>query len=197
MHARSTTITGDPHAVPATVAYIRDEALPAMTSLDGCYGLSLVADHALGRVIATSSWRDEAAMHASDVELAERRSRAGKILGGSARTEEWQVARMHRDHTAHEGCCCAITWARADDVAAVVESWPDERLPALEDLSGFCSASLLVNLAHGLACETVTFDSRAAAVEAGDRGSPAWAGEILHAGLFDLEIAHLRVPELA
>src|SRR4051794_27159997 len=59
MYARSTTIHGDPGAVREGIAYVHDEVMPVLRAMDGCVGLSMLADRDSGRCIVTTSWRDE------------------------------------------------------------------------------------------------------------------------------------------
>jgi hypothetical protein len=77
-------------------------------------------------------------------------------------------------------------------------------LPALEELEGFCSASLLVDRASGRGVSSASFDS----VEARERnrdqldriratGSQDVSAEVLDVCDFELALAHLRVPEMA
>ena len=40
VYARSITIMGDPHRLEDGIAYVRDEVLPVITTMDGCVGLS-------------------------------------------------------------------------------------------------------------------------------------------------------------
>ncbi len=204
MYARSTTIDGDPGALEAGINHIRNEVLPAVSAMEGSLGMSLVVDRESGRGIATASWETEEALLASRERVMAFRTRASEILGGGTPVvEEWEVAVMHRDHTSPEGSCCRITWARARDVDPMVDLWRTRLLPRIENLAGFCSASMLVDRAGGRLCGTVTFDSRAA-LEA-SRGAAAairetavteMGAEILDVAEFDLAIAHLRLPEL-
>ena len=203
MFARSTTIQGDPGAIDGGITYIRDEVMPAITAMDGCIGMSLLVDRETGRCIATSSWRDEASMRATDQTLAAYRSRGGEILGGTPQVEEWEGAVVHRDHATSDRTCCRVTWARPRDMDATVEMWRTRLLAAFEQMDGFCSASLLVDRARGITCGTVTFDSRDALVgtrerarEVRDMAARELAVEFLDIAEFDLALAHLRVPEL-
>lgn len=203
MYARSTSITGDPSAIDDGIAFIRDEVMPVITTMAGCVGLSAVVDRESGRCIATSSWETQEAMAAARDQLASYRSRGGEVLGGSPDIEEWEVAVMHRDHATTDGACCRITWARPRDLDAVVAMWRTRLLVELEELDGFCSASMLMDRDRGITCGTVTFDSRAAleasrepAAAMRARAGQEMGVEFLDVAEFDLAVAHLRVPEL-
>ena len=121
MYARSTTISGDPNALDAGISFVQNEVMPTILAVDGCVGMSLVADRETGRIIATSSWESQEAMAASRDQLAPLRSRGGEILGGSPEIEEWEVVVMHRDHPTTDGSCCRITWARPRDLDRMLE----------------------------------------------------------------------------
>ena len=76
-------------------------------------------------------------------------------------------------------------------------------LPRLEDLAGFCSASLLVDRASGHAVSSVTYDSqeamdsnREAAASMRASTSKDAGAEVVDVREFELAIAHLRVPEM-
>jgi len=203
MYARSTSINGNPDAIDAGIACVRDEIMPELMAMDGCVGLSMVVDRESGRCIATSSWLDEESMRASGGQVAPYRSRMGEILGGSPEVDEWEVALMHRDHASVAGSCCRITWARPSDVDASLEAWRTRLLPTIETTDGFCSASMLVDRARGVTCATVGFDSRAAldasremAAARRETAAQDLGIEFLGVSEFDLVVAHLRVPEL-
>lgn len=205
MFARSTTIMGDPSAMDAGIAYVRDEVMPVITAMEGCVGLSMMVDRESGQCIVTSSWDSEEAMRASDLHLAPIRARAGEIIMGTPQIEEWEVAAMHRDHLTSEGTCCRATWLRTDhtDVNRGIGIYRDTLLPALAAMDGFCSASLMVNRAMSRACATTSFDSREAMDASRDE---SWAirdagvrdagVDVLDVAEYELVLAHLRVPEL-
>ena len=203
MYARSTTISGDPAAIDAGIAFVNDDVMPSIMAFDGCAGMSLVVDRDRGRIIATSSWHSQEAMAASRNQLAAMRSRGGDILGGTPEIEEWEVVMMHRDHHTHDGSCCRVTWARPSNLDTMLEMWRSTLLPRIEAMAGFGSASMLVNRSSGVMCGTVSFDSRAAleasrdaAAALREKAVSEGATEILDVAEFDLVIAHLRVPEL-
>lgn len=205
MHARSTTIMGEPGAIDAGISLVRDEIMPAITALDGCLGLSMIVDRDSGQCIATSSWSSEETMAASDAIAGRFREQVARVLGGEPKVENWEVAVMHRDHMSAEGACCRVTWMRLNhtDIERNLGLYRDTILPAIEDLDGFCSASLLINREAGRACNTITFDSREAMDASRER---SWAiretgvreagVDVLDVGEFELALAHLRLPEL-
>jgi hypothetical protein len=205
MHARSITFMGDPGRLAAGIDYVRDDVMPMLTATDGCVGMSMLADHDSGQAIVTSSWRSAEEMHASNPLLTGSRARAAEIMGAPPEAAEWEVAVMHRDHRAAAGSCCRVTWLRLGhaDLDRGTELYRTALLPAMEELPGFCSASLLVNRVAGRACSTTTYDSREAMEATRDR---SWAirdagvreagVDVLDVGEFDLVLAHLHVPEL-
>jgi quinol monooxygenase YgiN len=202
MYARSTTIRGRPEAIDECIAFIRDEVQPAVTGLDGCLGLSMVADRASGRCIATSAWETEESMvFAGDV-VAEYRARAGQILGGEPEVDRWEVALMHRAQSARAGACCRIVWARPQDIHVTLERFRSTLLPQIETFDGFCSVSLFVDRLDRRVCSTTTFDSRLASRAARESAAmlrERTAGDIgvefLEVAEFELALAHLRMPE--
>ncbi len=56
------------------------------------------------------------------------------------------------------------TWVKGDPATAdsTIDFYKTSVLPELEDLDGFCSASLLIDRATGRSVSSVTFDSREA-----------------------------------
>jgi hypothetical protein len=206
MHARSFTIHARSSAIDAGIAYLHDTVWPALTGLDGYVGLSLLVDRLTGRCIATTAWQSEEAMTASRSATTAFRDRAAEILGGSPTVDDWEIAALHRDHRSAPGACVRVTWARVEPelVDRAIDGYRLATVPALEELDGFCSASLLVDRDSGFGVASVTFDSGEAmrrsrvktdemkAATVRDTGT-----EILDECEFDLVLAHLRVPEMA
>jgi hypothetical protein len=205
MYARSITIMGDPSAMDEGIAYVSDEVLPTITTMQDCLGLSMLVDRDAGQYIVTSSWLTEEAMMASDLHLAPLRRRGGVIMGGTPKVETWEVAVMHREQPAPPGACCRVTWMRINhgDIDRGLELYRSAMLPEMETLDGFCSASLMVNRAEGRACSTATYADRQAMEASRDR---AWTLrdigvrevglDVLDVAECDLVLAHLRLPEL-
>lgn len=200
MHARSISFHGRPANIDAGVAFVKNEAWPALDQIQGCRGLSFLVDRESGRCIATSSWDTEAAMLASDDTLRPVRDRGRDVLGGSMQVDEWEVVAMHRTH---HGACCRVTWTQGD-VGRLTDTFKFAILPRLEQTRGFCSASVLVNRASGLACTTTCWEtpaameaSRSAAADLHRRAAADTGGEVVEVHEFELAYAHLHVPHMA
>lgn len=200
MHARSTTFHGRPGNVDAGIAFIKNEVGPMLDQIEGCRGISFLVDRESGQCIATSSWESATAMQKSDDELRPMRDRGREILGGSMQADVWEIGAMHRtDH----GQFCRVSWIEGD-LEALTETFRVALLPQLDEVPGFCSASLLLNRRAGLACVTTAWESRAAleasstlANEMRNRAAGDAGGAILDVQEFELAYAHLHVPELA
>ena len=206
MYARSTTIQAQSSSIDAGITHVRDSVMPAVSGVDGCVGLSLLVDRKSGRCIATSSWESEEAMRASEESIQPIRDQAAELFGGSTEVEEWEIAAMHREHRAGEGACVRATWVKVDpdQLDAGIDFFKTTLLPALEELEGFCSASLLVDRASGRGVAAANFDSAEALERNKDHldrikstGSQEANAEVLDQCDFELAVAHLRVPEMA
>ena len=205
MYARTITIDARPENIDAGLAYVRDEVFDAVTGLRGCVGMSMVADRESGRCIATTAWDSEETMRASDLPMQPARERGGEIFGGPVQVDHWELAVMHRDHPSPQGACVRSTWVQGDpaDAERAIDVFKMTSLPMLEQLQGFCSASLLINRSNGRAIATVTYDSRAAleATRGAANSVRSTSAAEMGAGVqdvreFDLVLAHLHVPEL-
>lgn len=206
MYARSTTFLARVSSIDEGIAHIRDEVLPALTAIDGCIGLSLLVDRNSGRCIATSAWQSEEAMRSSENQVEPIRDRAAAIFGGSPQVERWEIAVLHRDHRSRDGACVRATWMQVEPAQADrgIDMFKMATLPAIEDLEGFCSASLMVDRASGRSVSSVTYDTmesmernREAAGAVRRAGIEEAGAQVLEVGEFELALAHLRVPEMA
>jgi hypothetical protein len=206
VYARSTTILAQPSLIDAGIRYVRDAVLPVLTATPGCVGLSMLVDRDSGRCIATSAWQSAEAMRASAEGVRPIRYRAADAFGGSAQVEEWQIAVLHRNHRSQQGACVRATWMQIAprQLDRGIDVFKMASLPAIKQLPGFCSASLLVNRADGRAVSSVAYDNlatiertRAQAATIRKADTQDAGAELLDVGEFELAIAHLRVPELA
>ncbi|WP_345351123.1 hypothetical protein [Rhodococcus olei] len=205
MYARSTTIQAHPSFIDAGIKHMSDVVMPALADYEGCAGLSLLVDRDTGRCIATSSWMDEDALRASEGPVRELRDRATEMFHGTATVERWDIAALHRDHRSGRGSCVRVTWLKIEPgrMSRAVDVFKLTALPGMEELAGFCSASMMVDHAAGRAVVSVTFDSREAMdrdMEKADAmraaGTREMGATVLDSCVFDLAIAHLHVPEM-
>jgi heme-degrading monooxygenase HmoA len=207
MYARTTTVRGDPRAVDDGIAFIRNDVWPMVERMDGCIGMSMLADREAGRCIVTSAWASEDAMRTSATEVQESRRQAAEVLRADAvDIAEWEIAVLHRSRPAGDAACVRGTWldVPAGHVDEMVDSFRMSLLSRLEDLPGFCSVSLLVDRPGHRGVAAVTYEDRAAMERAREQGaalreefSRAMGATITEVAEFDLVMAHLHVPEMA
>ncbi len=204
MYARSSMIQAQASMIDAGIDHVRDVVMPAMSHLAGFVGLSLMIDRGSGRCVATSAWRTDEAVRASASAAERIREQAAATFGGSVQVDDWEAAVMHRTHHTSGASCMRATWVRGDP-ARLDESIDVFRigaLPTVEDLDGFCSASMLVNRHDGRAVITVAYRDQ----DAMQRNREAARGireqtmqqaqfELLDTGEFELALGHLHIPE--
>ncbi|MBP1821116.1 hypothetical protein [Mycobacterium sp. OAE908] len=207
MHARTTTIQAQTASIDDGVAYMRDQVMPELENIDGYVGISLLVNRESGRCIITAAYESDDAMRDSADKAKQLRSQAVERFGGEVeKIEEWEIGVLHRDHQSTDGACARVTWIKVppDQANKALDFYKSDVLPSLEDLEGFCSASMLVSHTSGRAVSTATFDSRDAmernreqARELRDTRSREMGADVIDVGEFELAIAHLRVPEMA
>ncbi|MGY1804989.1 hypothetical protein ACI78T_17040 [Blastococcus sp. SYSU D00922] len=205
MYARSTTVHGDPQVLDEGIAYVRDKMMPAVRQMDGCIGLSMLCDRTSGRSIVTTSWADAEAMRRSADPMSPMRHRAAELLGGEAGdVNEWEIAVMHRMHETHNGACARVLVGQGDParIDELVDTFRMSMLPRIEDLPGFVSLSLMVDRERGRTATAVGYDSRQSMAEAEQPGralrqefTSRMGTEVTDVAVYDIVLAHLRVPE--
>lgn len=204
--ARSTTIAARTRAVNAGIAHVRDEVMPAIDTIDGCVGLSLMVNRESGECVLTTAWRSEEAMLASADAVAPMRHRVVEAFEGTATVDEWEIAVVHREQYSGPGACVRATWLRTrpELFDRAVEFYRTSVLPAMEDLEGFCSASLMLDRGSGRAVSSATFESAEAMDSNRDQARALRTARLrdlsadqIDVGEFELVLAHLRVPEMA
>lgn len=207
MFVRTTEVQADPARIDEGLAVVRDEIFPAVSDLDGCVGMSMLVDRESGRCIATTAWQSEDAMRQSADQVMPLRQRALDSLGAAGSdVHQWEVAVVHRDHAAPDGACARLTWLSGDPSTAdrAIDMYRMAVLPRIQELDGFCSASLMIDRQAGRVVGTVAFDSREtleASRDAAQAIRERVVGE-LGASVDNIEeievaFAHLHVPEMA
>jgi hypothetical protein len=204
MYARSTTVRGNPQKLDDGIAYVRDKVMPAVQQMDGCVGLSMLAERHSGRCIATTAWADHEALRRSADGVKAIRARAAEIMDGDVEVDEWEIAVLHRRHETHDGACARVIWttgdpARMDDV---IDTFRMTMISRVEELPGFCSISVMVDRSSGRSAIAVTYEDRDAMQQAQERGMALrhefnrhMGRETTEVAEFDVILAHLRVPE--
>jgi heme-degrading monooxygenase HmoA len=205
MYARSNTVEGDPRAVDALIAYVRDEVVPLVGGLEGNVGISMICDRESGRCIVTTTWTSAEAMQASVPAVRATRSRAAEIAGSDAPVvHDWEVAAMHRVRETPAGGCVRLIWGHGEHgrLEQVLEAWRATIPPQLERMPGFCSVSTLIDRATGRAVSAVAYESREAmarsaeqALVVRDRFAASQDFEITDVAEYDVVLSHLRIPE--
>jgi len=206
MYARSTPISARPGSLDDAIAYMRDEVWPALRDMDGCVGLSMTCDRETGRCIATSAWQDREAMRASAERVGPmRRSMMERFgAGRDLDVREWEIAVLHRAHTAGDGACARITWSQGDPARAdqLLDAYRTSLMPRIEAMPGFCSLSMFLDRDTGRAVGTVVFDGRQHLEETREHARMLREEavrilgiDVLDVAEMDLVLAHLRVPE--
>lgn len=205
MFARATSIHAHPSFLDEGITHVRSVVMPALADTDGCAGMSMLVDRDDGRCIITSSWLNEDTLRASEAGAQLLCDRATEIFHATAEINRWEIAAVRRDHRSRRHAGVRVTWLRTDPAGCerLIDTYKLGMMPAMEDLGGFCSTTLLVDRPSGRAVSSVSFDDRAAMVASRAGEQAIWAravndagAEILEVGEFDLAIAHLNAPEM-
>ena len=206
MYARSITFLAQPGTIDEGIAFVNDEAMPAVTAMEGCIGVSMICDRESGCCIITSAWSSEDARNGSESKLQPMRDRGAKIFGAEPSIDRWEISVVHRHAMSGEGACVRCAWFTmdADGLTDAIGTYRMAVLPALEEMEGFCSASLMVDRETGQAVSSVTFASRddlvasrQAAEALRTRIADDLGATVTDTREFELALAHLHVPEMA
>jgi heme-degrading monooxygenase HmoA len=204
MYARTNTLMADPRSIDDGIANVRDEVMPLVQGMDGCIGLSMLADRDSGRCIVTTAWRTLEAMHASEKGVRASRERAAQIFGGMPEVKEYEIAVMHRMHETGEGARTRVLWGSTEPghMDDMLSSFRMVMMPKIEELPGFAACTMLVDREANRTSLAVTYDSADSMRRANERAAQLRAESPTTMGMrideiaeFDLVIAHLRVPE--
>jgi hypothetical protein len=206
VYARTSTIQADPATIDAGVAYVRDEVFPAVSAMDGCVGMSVLADRQSGRCIATTAWASEAALRDSAETVRPLRNGAEQALGASTSdVEVWEIAVVHRDHATPDGAWARVTWLSGDasNAERALDVYRMTVLPTVQEFDGFCSSSMLINRDAGRIVGTIIFDSLAQLQATREAVARMRESTLSDKGMrvedvaeMEVAFAHLHVPEL-
>jgi heme-degrading monooxygenase HmoA len=92
MHARASTMTGDPGRVDEAAKLLETELYAQLQQLNGFRGVVALGQRDSGRSLVLTLWDDEAAMSASEEAAKQMRSSAAGQMGASApEVERYEV----------------------------------------------------------------------------------------------------------
>jgi heme-degrading monooxygenase HmoA len=92
MHARVTTLQGDPDRADDVAARLRSDDVPGFEQLDGFKGMTMMVDRDSGKMIALTFWESAEALQASEEAVKDARSRAAERGGASTpQVERYEV----------------------------------------------------------------------------------------------------------
>ena len=83
MHARQTTVQGDPSNLDSAIQRVRDDVLPALQSSDGFKGFTLMADREAGMLVGVSYFESREALEASEEAVRGPREETARSAGTS------------------------------------------------------------------------------------------------------------------
>jgi hypothetical protein len=207
VYVRTTVIQADPAKIDEGIAVVGQDVFPGVSDISGNVGMSMFVSRESGRCIACTAWESEEAMRSSADLVIPLRDRATEALGATTSdVMQWEVAVVHRDHSAPEGACARITWVSGEPGTAdrAIDVYRMAVLPRLQEFKGFCSASFFINRETGRAVGTLTFDSREALEATRDASRQIREGASREMGAsvdaveeMEVAFAHLHVPEMA
>lgn len=205
MFVRATTINADLARVDEGVAFVRENVVPAVATLPGTLGLTMMVDRTTGTTSVSTAWETEQARADADEVLTALRAKANRLMGGGTPvTELFELVAMDRLRPAQPGFWSRVTRVTIppSDVDEAIDAYTSSIVHDLRLLDGYCSAVLLVDRAKGVGAVIVTFDSRAhveatreqaeAIRRTGLQKAGAEVGEIREA---EIVLAGLRLPQ--
>lgn len=205
MFVRATTINADPARLDEGIAFVRDNVVPAVSTLPGNLGLSMFVDRATGTSTVSTAWETEKARADADAVLTPLRAKGTRIIGGGTPvTELFELAVIDRLRPAEPGFWSRITRVTIDpsNIEEAIDAYTSSTLHDLQLLEGYCSAVLLVDRARGLGVVSVTFDSqahleasRARAEDIRRTGLEKAGAEVAEVREAEIVIAGLRLPQ--
>jgi hypothetical protein len=205
MYARSTSFQARPGTIDQGIGYVRDEVFPAAMTVDGCVGLSMICDRQSRRSILTSAWSTREARDSSGELMRPLLEGGASIFGAEPTFDLWEIVVLHRHASSGESACVRCTWLSMEvaGLTKAIKTYRLAMLPALQEMGGFCSVSLMVDRATGRAVSSATFESReymVASRPAAERMRSRRIGDlgatVTDIQEFELVLAQLHVPEL-
>lgn len=203
MYMRVTTVHGDPSRIDDVVALVRNRAKPVVDRSEDGRGMSVFVDREKGRVVATSAWATAQARAASNTDLAPLRDEAARLMAGTVRTAEYEIALTEQVVPPGPGCWLRATTLTAEParIREAVAAFQTTVIPALRGVPGFCGAMLLVDQASGTGIGSTVWISREALeasrdIAGGLRGDVATqtGGQVAGVAEYEVVLAATKLP---
>jgi hypothetical protein len=138
-------------------------------------------------------------MRTSTESIAPVRDKAAEIFGATPDVEHWEIAVLHRNHESGDGAGVRSIWVKVDpnQVDQALDVYKTRVLPALEEIEGFCGASLLVDRASGRAVSSASYDSVDVIQRNRDKLDMLTGSSTQEAGAEVLDDCTFELPEMA
>jgi heme-degrading monooxygenase HmoA len=191
MHVRFSRISADTRVLERCIEYVQDKLRPAVESLPGSLGLSLLASPEAGAVSLESFWATHEAYWLSRRVEAPLRRELARRVAVPVTDEDYQVVIFEREAPLRSGLAVQVTSLKAEPAGAedVIEVFGDTAVPRLAETPGFCAALLFADPASGqLISETAWQDHHARAA------SPSLAA-MLQPEVLDQDRCEIRAVE--
>jgi heme-degrading monooxygenase HmoA/predicted ester cyclase len=151
MYARMNMLAGDPARLDEATRYLQGTVRPHVEALHGNRGLAFLTNAGLGVCVIASYWDTQDAMTASEQAVQVSRKEMTEMVGGTVTVEHYEVPVFVRRSRPQEGAGVRMT--RIDtpvtDMDAGIEEFRNTAIPGLMEVSGLCSAQLMVDRATG------------------------------------------------
>jgi heme-degrading monooxygenase HmoA len=140
-------LAGDPAQLSEATRYLEGTVRPHVEGQPGSRGLAVLVNADLGTCLVASYWDSADAMTASEQAVQVSRKEITEMLHASVTVEHYEVAVFVRRARPPEGAWARI--GRLDcapaDMDAFTEEFRTAGIPSLMEMSGLCSAHLMID----------------------------------------------------
>lgn len=151
MHVRMNMLAGDPGRLDEATRYLEGTVRPHVEAQHGNRGLACLTNVDTGVCLVASYWETFDAMTTSEQAVQVSRKEVTGILGGTVTVEHYEVpvfVRRSRPQTGAGARLSRVDCAPAS-IDTMVENFRNIGIPALMEMTGFCSAHMMADRATG------------------------------------------------
>jgi quinol monooxygenase YgiN len=157
MHVRMNMLAGDPAQLGEAIRYLQGTVRPHVEAQHGSRGLACLVNAELGTGVVASYWDSLDSMTGSEQAVQVSRKEVVERLQGTVTIEHYEVPVFVRRSRPREGA--GVRLARLDcspaAIDSIIEEFRNTGIPALMDMSGVCSAHMMVDRTSGR-CVVIT-----------------------------------------